>query len=100
MTNIDKETVQRVAHLARMGISSDEAAQLSEELQGILAFVDELQQVDTQDTEEVGHITGMENATRDDEKGETLPAQDHDLLEEQAPGHVGEGEIRVPRIID
>lgn len=100
MTDINKETVLRVAHLARMGISDEEAEQYTAELGKILAFVDELQEVDTENIEGVGHITGMENAVREDAKPEKLPAEDHDLLEEQAPGHVGEGEIRVPRIID
>ena len=100
MADINKETVLRVAHLARMGISDDEAEQYAAELAKILAFVDELQEVDTENIEGVGHITGMENAVREDKKPKKLPAEDHDLLEEQAPGHVGDGEIRVPRIID
>ena len=98
MANIDKETVARVAHLARIGVSDEEIEKFSGELGKITAFVEELQEVDTEKTEPVGHITGLTNATRKDGSGEPLPAQDHDLLEEQAPGHV-DGEVRVPRII-
>lgn len=99
MSKIDRKTVKRVAHLARIGMESEELERFSAELVKILAFVEELQSVDTDGVEPVAHVTGLLNVSRDDAEEEALPAQNHDLLEEQAPGHIGKGEIRVPRII-
>jgi len=98
MTNIDQEAVKRVAHLSRIGISDEEAERFSAELAKIVAFIEELQELDTDSVEAVGHITGMYNATRADKKSEKLTAEDNDMQEEQAPGAT-DGEIRVPRIL-
>lgn len=98
MADIDRETVKRVAYLSRMGIRDEEIDQFAKELGKITAFVEELQDVDTDGVEPVGHITGLSNSGREDTDTKPLPAQDHDLLEEQAPGHV-DGEVRVPRIL-
>ena len=98
MADITKENVERVAHLARIGINNEEAEQFRLELAKIIEFIEELKGVDTEGVVPVGHVTGMENASRADKEDEPLPAEDHDLLEEQAPGHI-DGEIRVPKIL-
>jgi aspartyl-tRNA(Asn)/glutamyl-tRNA(Gln) amidotransferase subunit C len=46
-SHIDEATVRRIAHLARMKISSKEAHSLERELNGILDWVEELNAIPT-----------------------------------------------------
>ena len=100
MADINKETVKHVAHLARIGMSDEEAEQFLGELAKILGFVEELGKADTDATEPVGHITGMTNASRPDDDSSPVPGIEQDLLAEQAPGFTQDGEVRVPRILE
>lgn len=43
---IDVQTVQRVAHLARIALPADRAPAMAQELSRILAWVEQLQEVD------------------------------------------------------
>ena len=51
---VDAETVRRVAHLARIAVAEDEVEHLKGELNAMLAFVEQLQEVD---------VTGVEPMT-------------------------------------
>lgn len=95
---IEKNIVKHVAHLARIKMTEEEIATFTKELGSVLEYVVKLEEVDVSGVEPIAHITGIENAMRED-GGELPPESNHDLLEEQAPGHT-EGEIRVPRIIE
>ncbi|WP_455478402.1 Asp-tRNA(Asn)/Glu-tRNA(Gln) amidotransferase subunit GatC [Bartonella sp. B10] len=44
--SVDKETVKRVAHLARIAVHDDEAERVAKELNVILGFVEQLSEVD------------------------------------------------------
>ncbi len=44
--SVDTDTVRRVAHLARIKVGEGEAERLTSELNGILAFVEQLDEVD------------------------------------------------------
>jgi aspartyl-tRNA(Asn)/glutamyl-tRNA(Gln) amidotransferase subunit C len=50
-SQIDEAAVQRIAHLARVKISSQEVKSLQRELNGILAWVDELNAIPTDNVE-------------------------------------------------
>lgn len=50
-SKIDEATVQRIAHLARVKITSEEAHSLKRELSGILAWVEELNAIPTDTVE-------------------------------------------------
>lgn len=43
---IDEKTVQRVAHLARLALPADRLAPMAQEISGILAWIEQLQEVD------------------------------------------------------
>ena len=49
--SVDVETVKRVARLARIRVSDEEAAGLSGELNGILTWVEQLNEVDVSGVE-------------------------------------------------
>ena len=46
--SVDADTVRRVAHLARVAVAEDEVEHLRVELNAILAFVEQLAEVDVE----------------------------------------------------
>jgi aspartyl-tRNA(Asn)/glutamyl-tRNA(Gln) amidotransferase subunit C len=65
--SVDAETVRRVAHLARIAVPEDEVASLQVELNAILAFVEQLGEVDVEGVEPMTSVTPMAMKMRQDE---------------------------------
>jgi aspartyl-tRNA(Asn)/glutamyl-tRNA(Gln) amidotransferase subunit C len=57
--SVDAETVRRVAHLARIAVAEDEVANLQGELNAILAFVEQLSEVNVDGVEPMTSVTPM-----------------------------------------
>jgi aspartyl-tRNA(Asn)/glutamyl-tRNA(Gln) amidotransferase subunit C len=57
--SVDSATVRRIAHLARISVSDDEIAPLQNELNAILAFVEQLNEVDVSGVEPMTSVTPM-----------------------------------------
>jgi aspartyl-tRNA(Asn)/glutamyl-tRNA(Gln) amidotransferase subunit C len=57
--SVDLATVKRVAHLARIAVSEDEANRMMGELNGILGFVEQLSEVDVTGVEPMTSVTPM-----------------------------------------
>jgi aspartyl/glutamyl-tRNA(Asn/Gln) amidotransferase C subunit len=64
MSKITIEEIERVAKLARIGVTPDEATGLAAELDAIVKFVEQLQQVDIEGVKPTDQVTGLENVTR------------------------------------
>ena len=47
--SVDKATVAHIAHLARIGVKDEELEPLAAELSGILQWIEQLNEVDTDD---------------------------------------------------
>jgi aspartyl-tRNA(Asn)/glutamyl-tRNA(Gln) amidotransferase subunit C len=62
---VDADTVRRVAHLARIAVAEDEVAGLQGELNAILAFVEQLDEVDVAGVEPMT-VTPMAMKMRED----------------------------------
>jgi aspartyl-tRNA(Asn)/glutamyl-tRNA(Gln) amidotransferase subunit C len=52
---LDAEQVEKIAHLARLGINADDVPEYARSLSAILAFVDQLNRVDTTGVEPLAH---------------------------------------------
>lgn len=65
--SVDAETVRRVAHLARIAVAEEEIGHLQSELNAILAFVEQLQEVDVAGVEPMTSVTPMAMKMRKDE---------------------------------
>ena len=65
--SVDSETVRRVAHLARLAVADDEVGPLAGELNAILAFVEQLAEVDVSGIEPMTSVTPMAMKMRRDE---------------------------------
>jgi aspartyl-tRNA(Asn)/glutamyl-tRNA(Gln) amidotransferase subunit C len=63
---VDAATVRRIAHLARIAVADDEVEHLREELNAILAFVDQLSEVDVEGVEPMTSVAPMEMKKRPD----------------------------------
>ena len=57
--SIDDKTVRRIAHLARVAVADDEVEHLRGEINAILAFVEQLSEVDVTGIEPMTSVTPM-----------------------------------------
>jgi aspartyl-tRNA(Asn)/glutamyl-tRNA(Gln) amidotransferase subunit C len=64
---VDEDTVRRIARLARIKVTDAEAKALEAELSGILAWVEQLDEVDTRGVEPMTRVTPMRLKMRTDE---------------------------------
>jgi aspartyl-tRNA(Asn)/glutamyl-tRNA(Gln) amidotransferase subunit C len=64
--SVDTATVRRIAHLARIAVADDEVEHLKNELNGILAFVEQLQEVDVAGVDPMTSVTPMAMKKRED----------------------------------
>ena len=64
--SVDKDTVKRVARLARIAVSDAEAEALQAELNTILGFVEQLNEVDVTGVEPMTSVVAMTMKMRDD----------------------------------
>jgi aspartyl-tRNA(Asn)/glutamyl-tRNA(Gln) amidotransferase subunit C len=65
--SVSIDTVKRVARLARIAVDDGEAERLSGELNAILGFVDQLNEVDVSGVEPMTSVIPMEMRKRQDE---------------------------------
>ena len=63
---VDAQTVRRIAHLARIAVSDDEVVRLEGEINGILAFIEQLNEVNVDGVEPMVSVTPMKMRQRDD----------------------------------
>ncbi|WP_349364361.1 MAG: Asp-tRNA(Asn)/Glu-tRNA(Gln) amidotransferase subunit GatC [Roseitalea porphyridii] len=65
--SVDTATVKRVASLARIRVTDEEAASLEGELNAILGFVEQLSEVDVEGVEPMTSVTEMTMKKREDQ---------------------------------
>jgi len=63
---LSKDEVKKIANLARIEISEEEAGKYATELSDILGFVEKLNEANTEGVEPIAHITGAKNILRED----------------------------------
>jgi aspartyl-tRNA(Asn)/glutamyl-tRNA(Gln) amidotransferase subunit C len=64
--SVDVATVKRVARLARLAVTEEEAQRMTGELNGILGFVEQLSEVDVAGVEPMTSVTPMVMKKRED----------------------------------
>ena len=65
--SVDSDTVRRIAHLARIRLPDDGIEPMREELNAILAFVEQLDEVDTNDVEPMTSVVETSMRLRADQ---------------------------------
>ncbi|HWL06149.1 MAG TPA: Asp-tRNA(Asn)/Glu-tRNA(Gln) amidotransferase subunit GatC [Xanthobacteraceae bacterium] len=64
--SVDAATVHRIAHLARIAVADDEVEHLRGELNAMLAFVEQLGEVDVEGVEPMTSVIPMAMRKRED----------------------------------
>ncbi len=64
--SVDTLTVRRIAHLARIAVADEEVEHLKGELNAMLAFVEQLSEVDVTGVEPMTSVTPMVMKSRED----------------------------------
>jgi aspartyl-tRNA(Asn)/glutamyl-tRNA(Gln) amidotransferase subunit C len=64
--SVDADTVRRIAHLARIAVTEAEVPHLQGELNAMLAFVEQLSEVDVEGVEPMTSVMPMEMKKRAD----------------------------------
>jgi aspartyl-tRNA(Asn)/glutamyl-tRNA(Gln) amidotransferase subunit C len=95
MSKIGTAEVERIAKLARIGLSAEEVSKMSAELGQILQFVEQLQSVDIEGVRPTDQVTGLVDVWREDE---VRPSMDRDRLLSNAPASK-DGYVVVKRVL-
>ena len=93
---IDIKTVEEVAHLARLEFDEAGKAEILNDMNRMLAFVDKLNEMDTTDVEPLIYMTDERNVMREDEPKQTLTQKE---ALKNAPKKDSDY-FKVPKVID
>jgi aspartyl-tRNA(Asn)/glutamyl-tRNA(Gln) amidotransferase subunit C len=94
---LTRADVERIATLARLELTPDEVTLFAGQLTAILAYADQVQQVDTSGIEVAPAAAGSTAAARDDVP---VPSLDRDVVLSQAPAaDRAAGLFTVPRVL-
>ncbi|MCC5927195.1 MAG: Asp-tRNA(Asn)/Glu-tRNA(Gln) amidotransferase subunit GatC [Bacteroidetes bacterium] len=94
--SVTKDDVKYMANLARLRLSDDEVELFQKDMNKILDYMDQLNQVDTSHVEPLEHVLELPAKYRADIAVDPLP---HEEALKNAPD-ADKGHFRVPRVID
>ena len=95
MTKISSSDVRKVAQLSRLELPDDQIQTYTEQLEEILSYVDQLQEIDTENIPPTTRAVEVVNAMREDIVEVSCSRED---LLNQAPQREGDF-YRVPKIL-
>jgi aspartyl-tRNA(Asn)/glutamyl-tRNA(Gln) amidotransferase subunit C len=94
--SVDIQTVKRVAHLARIAVTPEEAERMTGELNAILGFVEQLNEVDVSGVEPMISVIPIEMKKRPDRVTDGAKAAD---IVANAPA-TEENFFLVPKVVE
>jgi aspartyl-tRNA(Asn)/glutamyl-tRNA(Gln) amidotransferase subunit C len=94
--SVDAATVRRIAHLARISVAKEEVEPLEGELNAILAFVEQLSEVNVEGVEPMTSVTPMEMKKRADM---VTDGNDADAILKNAPA-TQDNYFLVPKVVE
>ncbi|CAI8989119.1 Asp-tRNA(Asn)/Glu-tRNA(Gln) amidotransferase subunit GatC [Priestia megaterium] len=96
MSRISVDQVKHVANLARLAVTDDEAELFTKQLDAIITYAEQLDELDNTNVKPTSHVLDMKNVMREDKPAKGLPIED---VVKNAPDHK-DGYIRVPTILE
>ena len=93
---IDKQTVERIAHLSRLNFDDESKDKITSELNVILDWIDHLNEVDTEGIEPLTNMSAEMNVLREDEAKNEMS---HEDALKNAPKK-DSNYFRVPKVLD
>ena len=94
--SIDAATVRRIAHLARIAVADDEVEHLRGEINAVLAFVEQLNEVNVEGVEPMTSVTPMAMKKRADV---VTDGGNADAVLRNAPAREGNYYV-VPKVVE
>ncbi|WKK79726.1 Asp-tRNA(Asn)/Glu-tRNA(Gln) amidotransferase subunit GatC [Marivirga arenosa] len=94
--SINKETLEKIAHLARLEFEEDSKDKMLADMNNMLSFVEKLQELDTDNVEPLDSMSFEDNQMRDDKVKNQLS---HEEGLKNAPKKDA-NYIRVPKVIE
>ena len=94
--SLNTADVRRIARLARLEVSTEEVERTRDQLNGILAFVEQLQAVDTTGITPMAHAVDVVQRLREDKVTETDRRADFQAIAPEAEA----GLYLVPKVIE
>lgn len=73
---IDKNTVDKIAHLARLEFENEAKEEMVNDMNRMLSFVDKLNEVNTDNVEPLIYMTHEQNVSREDLVKDTVSHKD------------------------
>jgi aspartyl-tRNA(Asn)/glutamyl-tRNA(Gln) amidotransferase subunit C len=95
MSRISIDQVKHVANLARLAITEDEAEKFTKQLDAIITFAEQLNELDTENVEPTSHVLDIKNVLREDIPQKGLPQEE---VLKNAPEEK-DGQFKVPSIL-
>ncbi len=93
---VEKDTLQKMAKLARLSILPEEEEKLTNTLSSVLTWMEQLNELDTSSVEPLTHMTLEVNALREDKALQTIT---HEQALLNAPKR-DENYFRVPKVLE
>jgi aspartyl-tRNA(Asn)/glutamyl-tRNA(Gln) amidotransferase subunit C len=93
---LDRQQVQKIAHLARLEITPEEEQQFATQLSSILEYFEQLSELDTNNVPPTTRAIEITNVTRPDNM---MPYLDREAILKEAPEPEGDF-FRVPQILN
>ncbi len=93
---ISRKDVEHVAQLARLSFEEEELEQFTHQLDAILTYMDQLNELDTSLAEPTTHAMDLFNVFREDRVVPSIPVEEALC---NAPQRMG-GAFQVPRVIE
>jgi len=96
MTQISRDDVAKLAALSSLQLDDAEVEHLQADLQAILGYVEQLDELDTSDVAPSYQVTGLTNVLREDsvQQGEVAPVSLVNLAAETK-----DNQVKVPKVI-
>lgn len=96
MAELNKESIEELSKLSRIGCTEEEQEAILRDLKKILNYVEQLNEIDTEHVLPCNHVLDdIANVMREDIVGETMPRE---VFLANAPSHTG-GLVRVPPVL-
>ena len=73
---ISEQEVKKIAELSRLSLSREELKKRTQDMNNILNYMDTLNEIDTENVEELYNVHDMNNTLRDDSFEESLDKKD------------------------
>tara|TARA_B100000401_G_scaffold265001_1_gene180371 strand:+ start:254 stop:565 length:312 start_codon:yes stop_codon:yes gene_type:complete len=73
---ISEQEVKRIAELSRLSLSSEELKKRTQDMNNILNYMDTLNEIDTENVEELYNVNDMNNSLREDNYEASLDKKD------------------------